>query len=51
MIECAFLADIDECYRGTDDCETQERCVNTEGSYECDCYYPHTPTDSGCLFC
>uniref|UniRef100_A0A1X7T8K6 EGF-like calcium-binding domain-containing protein n=1 Tax=Amphimedon queenslandica TaxID=400682 RepID=A0A1X7T8K6_AMPQE len=28
--------DIDECVTGTHSC--QQRCINTEGSYNCSCY-------------
>ena len=30
-------ADIDECAEQTDLCEYHETCVNTAGSYNCDC--------------
>ena len=30
------IIDIDECVTGTHSC--QQRCINTEGSYNCSCY-------------
>ena len=36
ILSCGFsLSDVNECRSGSNDCE--ELCVNTEGSYECDC--------------
>ena len=33
-----FIADIDECTRGTHTCQSGRAvCRNTQGSYECDC--------------
>lgn len=31
-------ADVDECATGQHKCE--QHCVNTDGSYECECDYP-----------
>ena len=31
-----IIVDIDECVTGTHSC--QQRCINTEGSYNCFCY-------------
>ena len=42
-----IVADIDECYEGTDDCKSEQKCINTVGSYECDCYYPLTLSSEG----
>ena len=33
---CLFLADVDECASGFDECE--QFCVNTAGSYICVCF-------------
>ena len=32
-----FHADIDECADADDDCSVDANCVNTEGSYGCEC--------------
>ena len=32
--------DIDECYEGTDSCESNQICENTEGGFECSCIAP-----------
>ena len=29
--------DIDECTVGSDDCDAQATCTNTEGGYTCEC--------------
>ena len=33
--------DIDECIRGTDDCWSDEKCINTIGGFYCDCDADH----------
>ena len=33
----SFILDIDECNDGTDLCDTNANCTNTNGSYECIC--------------
>ena len=30
--------DIDECHDRTDGCSDNAYCVNTDGTYECECY-------------
>ena len=30
-----YSSDIDECYKGLDECEENSTCVDTEGSYTC----------------
>ncbi len=44
-----LFEDIDECARKTDDCDVNlATCVNTDGSYECQCnvgYYGEGFTD------
>lgn len=31
--------DINECVRGTAGCAANAGCINTEGSYRCQCYF------------
>ena len=31
------ISDVDECRLGTDDCHPNARCINTIGSYRCEC--------------
>jgi len=33
----SFKLDIDECNEGTSLCDTNAKCINTNGSYECIC--------------
>ena len=40
-----LLSDVNECRSGSNDCE--ELCVNTEGSYECDCSVGYTHATDG----
>ncbi len=40
MFLCTF-ADIDECTAGTDDCDDNAKCTNSEGSFECECMPPY----------
>ena len=35
LIYCIFYTDVDECKLGISRC--QQQCINTEGSYRCDC--------------
>ena len=38
LFVCLFIADIDECANGgSDDCDLNALCTNTEGSYVCRC--------------
>ena len=37
-----FWVDIDECDTGAFQCDTDQFCVNTEGSYACECYHGYT---------
>ena len=39
------FADIDEC--DTDNGGCIQACIDTEGSYSCDCYQGYTSTDDG----
>ena len=34
---CVSLQDVDECSTGSHTCSSDEACVNTEGTYSCDC--------------
>ena len=38
----AFAEDIDECIEGTDDCDDNAVCTNTEGSFTCECESGYT---------
>ena len=33
----SFLTDVDECLLGTDNCDENAECKDTNGSYECEC--------------
>ena len=41
MLTCT---DIDECSLGTDDCS--QECINTEGSYTCQCFPSYSMINS-----
>ena len=32
-----FFTDVDECAPGTNDCDRNAECTNTEGSFTCNC--------------
>ena len=32
-----MFVDINECTNGTDSCDVNANCTNTDGSYTCDC--------------
>ena len=34
---CIVLSDVDECSKGSHDCDVNARCNNTVGSYQCVC--------------
>ena len=40
--------DIDECTRGTDNCDVNADCVNTEGSFLCLCRAGYEGTGQEC---
>ena len=44
----SFL-DIDECAHDGDDCHSNARCINTEGSYKCTCNKGFTGSGRVCL--
>lgn len=39
--------DLDECLAGLDDCD--QRCVNTEGAFRCECFDGYTAVGEGCV--
>ena len=41
------FSDIDECK--TNPCQENAECVNTEGSYDCDCVLGYRPENGGCV--
>lgn len=36
-IKVYLFSDIDECTSGKDNCDANALCINTEGSYQCNC--------------
>ena len=45
MLNC--VSDINECAIGTDICGARGRCVNTQGSYHCECVITHQMREMG----
>lgn len=40
--------DINECLRGTDDCAAESNCINTDGSFECVCWWGYDGDGTSC---
>ncbi|EKX42758.1 hypothetical protein GUITHDRAFT_140920 [Guillardia theta CCMP2712] len=48
--ESGYCRDIDECKNQSDTCNrVSEVCVNTEGSYRCDCAYGYVKVNNKCV--
>ena len=43
-----LLADIDECFEGSDECDSHADCTNTIGNYECTCTIGYTGNGITC---
>ena len=43
-----LLSDIDECVRGTDNCNEDASCTNTVGSFSCMCNYGYSGNGVNC---
>ena len=43
-----YSTDIDECTRGTDNCDVNADCINTEGSFQCVCRAGYEGTGQEC---
>lgn len=43
-----LLSDIDECSLKTDDCSDLANCINTDGSYLCECIAGYTGEGGSC---
>ena len=43
-----FKTDIDECGAGTDSCDENAHCNNTEGSYRCSCSSGYSGNGTTC---
>lgn len=48
FIEYHFFVDIDECATQTDECPDNSRCINTPGSYRCECWSGFTKIGEIC---
>ena len=46
--DSATSTDIDECEKGTDNCDDNAECTNTEGSFECTCNTGYEGSGSNC---
>lgn len=44
----SFFVDIDECATQTDECPDNSRCINTPGSYRCECWSGFTKIGEIC---
>ena len=44
-----YCDDIDECYLNRYDCPMGKICVNTWGSYRCECTHGLKPSENGCI--
>lgn len=45
---CKYLVDVDECVDGSHTCDEIATCVNTEGSYKCNCPHGYVVNGSKC---
>ena len=46
--ECGKFSDINECSKGTFNCTVNSTCVNTAGSYKCECNSGYSSTGGLC---
>ena len=44
----SILSDINECVKGTDNCDGNADCSNTEGSFECTCNEGYVGDGANC---
>ena len=45
---CDLSSDIDECIEGTDNCDDNAACTNTDGSFTCLCALGYSGTGTTC---
>lgn len=43
------LTDVDECERDEDDCQPSQECINTEGSFTCQCPHGYRKVGTECI--
>ena len=48
MTDGRYMTDIDECLNGTHTCDSGAECVNTEGSFLCNCPVGYQSNGESC---
>ncbi len=44
---CQTIPEVDECLENIHDCDVNANCINTAGSFECDCHNGYYNSGNG----
>ncbi len=44
---CKTISEVDECLENIHDCDVNANCINTAGSFECECHHGYNNSGNG----